>query len=145
MYLSVLFLEIFNQQKVNLLFENENITNVSSKMETFEINSLLRLLRSSVKSSQHLSSTGHHHLVAQSHPNPAAATNNFIVSGQRFETLKALKKQLRKAFSESKKASSSISFSLIQSVFEVLKSILTDVVTTYFERQALNLLQIMFI
>lgn len=105
-------------------------------METFEINSLLRLLRSSVKSFQPLHSTTstHHHLLAQSHPNPAAATNNFIVSGQRFETLKALKKQLRKAFSESKRASSSINFSLIQSVFEVLKSILTDVVAAYFER-----------
>lgn len=131
MLLSFLFSEIFNQQKVNVLFKKKSITNVSFKMETFEINSLLRLLRSSVKSSPSTSSTHH---VAQSHPNPAAATNNFIVSGQRFETLKALKKQLRKAFSESKRSSSSISFSLIQSVFEVLKSILNDVVSTYFER-----------
>ena len=108
-------------------------------METFEINSLLRLLRSSIKSTHQSTPTSTSHLPAYTHPNPAASTVNFIASGQRFETLKTLRRQLRRHFSAARRASTSgvgvsISYSLVQNIFEVLKSILADLVLTYFER-----------
>jgi len=116
-------------------------------MEAFEINSLLRLLRSSIKAAGHQSigastSTAskssqqppHHQTGGQfSLPNPAASTTNFIASGQRFETLKTLRRQLRRHFADLSRSSSQMSFHLLQSIFDTLKSTLTELVTAYYE------------
>lgn len=88
-------------------------------MENFEINSLLRLLRSSIKSTAG----------KISNPNAAATNVNFINSGQRFETLKSLHKQLKKRYSVN---SLPIGLNLIHSIFDVLKVILAELISTYY-------------
>ena len=99
-------------------------------METFEINSLLRILRSSVKNVPDNQPANKY---CGNLPNPAASTANFVASGQRFETLKSLRRQLRRHLAGDLGSSTSINYSLIQSIFDVLKLILTELVTAYFE------------
>lgn len=96
-------------------------------MDLFEINSLLRLLRSSIKHQQERAAPA-----AAAHskgPNPAASNQNFITSGQRLETLKALRRQLRQKISINPQV---ISLNLVQSIFDILKQILIEIVVNYF-------------
>lgn len=106
-------------------------------METFEINSILRLLRSSIKYSNNQQ---------QQIPNPAASLANFIASGQRFEILKKLRRQLRRHLQSNNNrlvnniensfkspTITTLTFTLIQSIFDILKQILTELVVAYFE------------
>lgn len=86
-------------------------------MDTFEINSLLRLLRSSVKGE------------GGGVPNAAATSVNFIDSGQRFETLKSLHKQVKRRLSASP---SSLCLQLVHSTLKVLKSLLSSLVCAYY-------------
>lgn len=95
-------------------------------MEQFEINSILRLLRSSFK-------PGLVQKTSSIMPNPAASTTNFIASGQRFETLKTLRRQLRRHFNDLSRSTIVLSYTLHQSIFDTLKQILADLVQTYYD------------
>lgn len=87
-------------------------------MDSFEINNLLRLLRSSVHQQR---------TTATKNPNPAAASANFVTSGQRFETLKSLHRHLKR------QQSCHLSLATVQSILDVLRSILAELTGNYFD------------